>query len=88
MSGEVDQVTLLDASPALPREEVHAAIGGNLHLKYQDERRHRTVVYGKGTVTADGDLVVEMGAVVVAQCCEGDCCFLRETGSWLCPRTF
>ena len=84
-TGVADDVTFLDASPLLPRDLVGSAILTNLQLEYADVRRHRSVVYGRGVVTADGRVVVENALEIVpACCCDDDCCFV-EPGGWLCP---
>lgn len=87
LAGRVDQVSLLDTSPTLARDVLRDAIGGNLQLEYPDERRHRSVVYGRGTVGGDGVLEVGNGLVLISMCCS-DCCYEPEFNDWLCPCPF
>lgn len=84
VDGQVDLVSLLDTSGRLPRDLLEAAIRDNLSLEYGDEKRHRVVVFGTGSISPEGGLTVENGLVIESRCC-GDCCYDHEFGIWLCP---
>lgn len=67
---EVDRLTLLDMPTLAPLSALEAAIRANLRLRYHDEQReHRTVVYGAGTVDSEGWVNVGNGLVIVPKCC-------------------
>lgn len=71
----VDRVLVLESSsPSLPLSDVHEAIRENLHLRYVGLGRHRSVVFGLGSIGEDGSLTVNDGLVIVPQCCGGPPC--------------
>lgn len=85
--GTADEVSLLDAALVDEAEGIRDTLLSNLQLTYVDDRRHRSVVYGRGTLSSDGIVEVGNGLVVTSMCC-GDCCYDPEFDEWHCPCPF
>ncbi len=67
-AGIVDQVLILDG-PGAGRRGLRAAVRNGLRLEYQDERRHRAVVFASAVTDAEGFVNLEETLVLLPQCC-------------------
>jgi hypothetical protein len=70
-AGGVDQMLILDSSEPQGNSAIRSALTDHLALQYVDARRHRTVVFGRATVSPAGRLTLQDTVVVVPQCCCG-----------------
>lgn len=90
-AGSVDSIMILDGTPSLPVDAVEDAVAENLRLRYADTRRHRSIVFGRGSITNGSSLVVDGGLVIVPQCCCDDlfapcdnCQWNPQCECWIC----
>ncbi len=70
-SGELDRLILLDSSDLRGNSAVREALEERLALEHADERRHRTIVFGRAAVSDAGVLNVSQSLVLVPPCCCG-----------------